>query len=445
MKKKYPDHEDSEHHNLQKSTPAATFDFIGRDMRIRKHVIGVIRRLYEQHGFSPQDTPIIENAIVFAGHHGEGEEILFRLQDKHGIPLVLRYDQTVPLGRIVATHADLPYPYRRFQIAYAFRDEDPDGRHLRQFIQCDADTVGCSSLAADAEAIMLAYRGLRELGFKWFIIRINHRRIFQAIASLHGLNEEGVVKGIQRAIDKSDKHTREGLEGLKKDLSSYGLSNPVIQTIVDILALKGNPGEILNGIGRILAGQVTAERGIAEIREILSYLPTEVMSVIEIDVSLSRGADYYTGFILEGVINEGDQGAVLGGGRYDNLVEAFGAPPEPAVGMAFGLDRIISTMKSLDMLDGLEVDPDRTLVVSGREDSVNDVIMIAEILRNQLINVSTVFASVPPEKQAELARSQNCTVVVGINQGVEISCVDGNGTNLIELVSSILADKTAIG
>lgn len=334
--------------NLRLAVPPGTSDIFGARMQLREHALHIIELVYKQFGFEPLSTPILENAIVFNGHHGEGEKILFSFWDKKDVPLVLRYDLTVPLARVMGMYPDISLPFKRYQIAPSFRDDEPDKGHFREFIQCDADIVGVADLAADAETIIMADAGLRQIGFESYNIRVNHRSILRGIAEyICGHNCD--VLSFQRSLDFSDKVLRQGIEGIKSDLAEKGFSNESIDRITPILELNGDPVSVLDQLFSMLMDNCFIGCGTHELHTILAYLPKEVYSKITIDFTLARGADYYTGFILEGVIPDIPVGAVLGGGRYDNLMSAAGGTSEPAVGMAFGLDRIITAMEELSM------------------------------------------------------------------------------------------------
>ena len=323
------------------SIPLGTSDVKGFDARVKDYVLGKIKEVYENYGFEPLYTPIIENAEVFNGHHGEGEKLLFKLKDKQGMDLVLKYDSTVPLARVISMYPEIQKPYKRYQLQESFRDDDVDKGHFREFVQCDGDVVGANTLLADAEIIMIAYDGLDKIGFSDFTIRINHRKIIQGIAEKAGIySDSGFIK-IQRAIDYADKIIKNGVAGIKQDLEKRNVSDTVINVICDLVNIvTEDPFETLDKIQGYLADSNSALEGIQELREILTYIPSKVLSKVKIDFTLARGADYYTGFIIESIINNIELGAVLGGGRFDNLVEAFCDEKVPAVGMAFGLERI---------------------------------------------------------------------------------------------------------
>ncbi len=351
------------------SIPLGTSEIFGVDMRRRQAVIDTIRSVYETFGFEPLHTPILENAEVFNGHHGEGEKLLFTFADSQGERLVNRYDLTVPLARFAGSRPEIPRPLKRYQIETVFRDDKPDLGHFREFTQCDGDVIGNACLSADAEVVNVAHFGLSKLGFSDFTIRVNHRDIIKAIAEKAGVFDDAGVLMVQRALDFSDKVTKSGVEGIRRDLVDYGAPDNVINTIIEMILLDGSDAlEKLSAIEQALGFSETGLAAVDELRTIIEMVPDSILGKTSVDLTLARGADYYTGFILEGVITSVPVGAVLGGGRYDNLVGKFGDKQEPAVGMAFGLERIVTAMKMLGMFNDIEL-PERILVVDGSSGS----------------------------------------------------------------------------
>ena len=351
------------------SIPLGTSEIFGVDMRRRQAVIDTIRSVYETFGFEPLHTPILENAEVFNGHHGEGEKLLFTFADSQGERLVNRYDLTVPLARFAGSRPEIPRPLKRYQIETVFRDDKPDLGHFREFTQCDGDVIGNACLSADAEVVNVAHFGLSKLGFSDFTIRVNHRDIIKAIAEKAGVFDDAGVLMVQRALDFSDKVTKSGIEGVRRDLTDYGTPENVIDTIIEMILLDGDDAlGKLSAIEQALNFSETGLAAVDELRTILEMVPDSILDKTSVDLTLARGADYYTGFILEGVITSIPVGAVLGGGRYDNLVGKFGDKQEPAVGMAFGLERIVTAMKMLGMFNDIEL-PERILVVDGSSGS----------------------------------------------------------------------------
>ena len=348
--------------------PLGTSEIFGVEMRRRQAVIDTIRDVYERFGFEPLHTPVLEYAEVFNGHHGEGEKLLFRLEDSQGNRLVNRYDLTVPLARFAANHPEIMRPLKRYQIESVFRDDEPDLGHFREFTQCDGDTIGNPCLSADAEVINLAYLGLSELGFDDFIIRVNHRGIIKAIAEKANIFDDAGILMVQRALDFSDKVTKSGISGIKTDLLDHGVPRSVVDVIIEMIRLDGDCALAkLAVIEQALTSSQVGRDAVNELYAILEMVPESILDKVSVDLTLARGA-------------------VLGGGRYDNLVGKFGDQPEPAVGMAFGLERIITAMKLLDMFDDIGL-PERVLVVADDFSDTRSVLTSVTELRRSGIAV----------------------------------------------------------
>lgn len=374
---------------MKKKIPIGTNDILGYEMQIREHIIGIIKKTLVNHGFMPQHTPAIEHEETFNGHHGEGEKIMFRLKDLNNIPLVLRYDLTVPLARVICRYPEILMPYKRYQISPVWRDDKIDKGHFREFYQCDGDIVGTKSPMADADIIMLSYRGLNSLGFSNFIIRINHRMIIEGIVEKYGaFNKECALK-LQRSLDAIDKEVKGKREKIYQNLKKKEINKSVIQIVLKIMEMSGDIDSILKKIKIILNNTVAIE-GISNLQEILSYIPQKVKKYLDFDISLARGADYYTGFILEGIIPNVAVGAVLGGGRYDNLIAALGGKSICAVGMSFGLDRITTALKDLKKINKKVIIPSKILI-AGIETESHKLFKITELIRQHKINVDLYY------------------------------------------------------
>lgn len=373
------------------SIPVGTADIYGTNLIRRLDVIGKLENVYQSYGFEPLVTPTIEIASVFGGHHGEGEKIFFRLKDKVGQDLILRYDLTVPLARFISSHPEICLPFKRYQFAQSFRDDDVDHGHFREFIQCDGDIIGDGTLTADAEIINIAHDGLQTVGFPNFIIRLNHRQLIKGLAE-YACGPNYDLLAVQRALDFADKTIKNGLVGVKQDLLARGITPEAAEKIISLLAIQGSPDEIIGKLKVILKDFSSAISGLDELEKILSFLSKKVRSRVSIDLTLARGADYYTGFILEGKIPDIKVGAVLGGGRYDGLVGSFGGNSSPATGMAFGLDRIITALNDLGINDNVF---SNIVLVACSPERIFPGIRFAEKLRKVgfKVNTSTLFAT----------------------------------------------------
>lgn len=424
------------------SIPEGTSDFIGINARLRDYILEVVKKYYEKFGFEPLYTPMVENAEVFNGHHGEGEKLLFKLYDKLGKPLVLKYDSTVPLARVVSMHPEMKMPYKRYQLQPSFRDDEIDRGHFREFIQCDGDIVGSESLVSDSEFVVIAYKVLNELGFKDFTLRLNHRKIIQGIAEKAGVNDKEGLLEIQRAIDYADKITKNGLDGIRSDLARRGVTPKVIECILELVeCVTDNVDQSLNNVELKMKDYPIALEGVKELREITAYLPKEVLDKSKVDFTLARGADYYTGFIIEGKINNIKLGAVLGGGRYDNLVAAFSGNRVPAVGMAFGLERIISAMEELGLDKNQEIVP-KKVVVACKSDNQKNMSEIMEVINDLRSDFDVdVLYEASNEDIKNCYEERNSNLVISIADSKEANLIYNSGDKeFFEHVLSKLAN-----
>ena len=378
------------------SIPVGTTDYYGFEARLRDYVLSVIAEIYQKYGFESLYTPLFENDIVFRGHHGEGEKILFTMKDKLGEPYVLKYDSTVPLARVISMHNDIILPYKRYQLQQSYRDDEIDKGHFREFVQCDGDVVGTDSLITDAEFVQIAYDGLSKLGFNDYTIRLNHRKLIKAIADKANINDKPGLLQIQRAIDLADKVNKGGIKDIEIELKKAGIEDSVVKIILELVLISKSNPEIITKLNKINnyfgVSNHNAKSGTDDLKQIIDYLPDKVKKTINIDFTLARGADYYTGFIIEAVINNLKLGAVLGGGRYDNLVEAFSDKKVPAVGMAFGMERLIVAMKELGLDKRMVKNDDTKLLLYVADDKVDVGAHIAGQLREKY-NVSVILES----------------------------------------------------
>jgi histidyl-tRNA synthetase len=327
-----------------------TRDFLPERMILRQYVINKLQTVFENFGFEPLDTPAIEYAEVLEGKYGEeADKLLYRFEDRGGRHIGLRYDLTVPLARVVATHPELARPFKRYQIAPVWRAEKPQKGRYREFWQCDVDTVGSSSMLADAEVICVAYDALRRLGFERFRIKINNRKILAAIAEHIGVASENAAH-VFRSIDKLDKI---GVEGVRRELSEGGLDSTLIEKLLQFLRVRDRADVVLSELASKLADNLQGVEGIKELGELVQQLQWLGVSDenFEIDCSMVRGLDYYTGPIFETVVEEPKIGSISGGGRYDNLVGLFVNRPVPATGVSLGLERIVDVLEELHLGD----------------------------------------------------------------------------------------------
>lgn len=395
---------------MKKSKPLGTLDIFGVEFENRDYVCQQLKKVYQSFGYDPLQTPALEFAEVFKGHHGEGEKLFFHLKDAQGTDLVLRYDMTVPFARFATNHPDLVRPIKRYQMQMAYRDDAVDKGHFREFMQCDGDIIGTTSLAADADIINLAVTGLLSLGFKNFVIRINHRDIIKGIAEELGYKDKEGILRIQRAFDCADKFgkSQASTDDFTQKLLDRKFSLQEIATITSLIFGEFDFEQTDMLLKRVNYNQ-NVEHGLTELKKIISYLPREILDHCVLDLTLARGADYYTGFILEGIIPDSGVGAVLGGGRYDNLVKACGGTDIGCVGMAFGLDRICVAMTDKDMYPKLLCP--KVLIGTNNSPSV-EMFTEANKLRSRGINCDLSFDFQNFEDASNYAKARNFSGII---------------------------------
>ena len=350
------------------SIPKGTRDFSPAEMAKRNYIFGTIRDVYALYGFRPIETPAMENLSTLMGKYGEeGDKLLFKILNSgdftHGLTTDdfgagnaarlaaricekgLRYDLTVPFARYVVQHRDeLQLPFKRYQIQPVWRADRPQRGRYREFYQCDADIVGSDSLLNEVELVQIVDTVFTRLGIR-VAIKINNRKILSGIAEVIGAPEK--ITDITVAIDKLDKI---GLDGVNAELARAGLTPEAIAKIQPIIALTGTNDEKLASIRNVLAGSEAGLKGNDEVAYVLTAAGTLALhNRVELDLTLARGLNYYTGCIFEVKALDVEIGSITGGGRYDNLTGIFGLPGLSGVGISFGADRIYDVLNQLDL------------------------------------------------------------------------------------------------
>ncbi|MEY3989511.1 MAG: hypothetical protein RI985_592 [Chloroflexota bacterium] len=323
-------------------------DLLPQAMMLRQHIIGTLREVFERYGFEPLQTPTLEHAETLEGKLGDEERLIYRFEDHGGRKLAMRYDQTVPLARVVAQYqSQLQMPWRRYAVGASYRGERTQRGRYREFYQADVDIVGSSSPVADAEIIAVLTDALTALGFDNFVTLLSHRQILGGIARVSGL-DEAAAGGVYRAIDKLDKI---GPDGVRTELMNSGVSADACDRILHLVSLSGDSDTVLDALATALAGDERAQAAIVNLREIIAAatamgVPSNRYAVAP---RLARGLSYYTGMVCEAVVESPPMGSLLGGGRYDDLIGLFADRSLPTVGIAFGLDRLHDVMEELGM------------------------------------------------------------------------------------------------
>jgi histidyl-tRNA synthetase len=321
-------------------------DHLPQAMLLRQHIITTLTAVFERYGFEPLSTSVVEYAETLEGKLGDEEKLIYRFEDHGGRRLALRYDQTVPLARVVAQYASqINLPWRRYAIGPSYRGERPARGRYREFWQADVDIVGSSSPLADAEIVAVVTDALGALEFPGFVTLLNHRQVLGGIARASGLDEEA-AGGVYRAIDKLDKI---GADGVREELLRSGVAGAAAEHILEMVMLEGESDAMLTELAQRLAGDERALAAVENLRAIVTYLdnmgvPAECYTVAP---RLARGLSYYTGAVFESISSHWPEGSLLGGGRYDELVGLFANRSVPTVGLAFGIDRLHDVMEEL--------------------------------------------------------------------------------------------------
>ncbi len=338
-------------------------DYLPAQMNGRQKMIATIKRVYESYGFLPLDTPALEYRVTLLGYGDENTKQIFGFENPEEEEVALRFDLTAPLARVVAQYPDLPLPFRRYQVAPVWRADKPDPGRFREFLQFDLDTVGSSSMAADAEILCGMYDTLRALGIQNFRIRFSDRKVLNSLLDFAGIAHAFSHK-VFRVLDKLDKI---GLEGVSAELTNgrtdasgdkipgLGLSAAQVGRIKEFLALpQGKRTAVLSDLGLLFKSVPSAAEPMDELAALCTSLDALDLpdSAVALDPSLARGLEYYTGPVFEAVLTDAPEfGSVFGGGRYDGLVERFLGKSIPAVGASIGVDRLFAAMQKLGLVD----------------------------------------------------------------------------------------------
>lgn len=327
-------------------------DYLPADMAPRRAMIRTIERVFEAHGFGPLDTPALEYAEILTGKYGdEGEKLLYRFEDHGGRPVALRYDLTVPLARVVAQHGgQIAMPLRRYHIASVWRADKPQRGRFREFMQCDVDIVGSSSAVADAEILIAGLSVLKALGIEGARLHLNHRGLLRALLSWAQVAEGKPQLLALRAIDKWDKV---GAEGVRAELG--GVEGLGAETADRLMTAFSQAGADDDDVLDRLQALVGADEAFDRLRQVQSLVAAAGLGdMLRIDATIARGLDYYTGVIYETRLTDPSVagiGAVMSGGRYDELVGMFGKQQVPATGISVGLDRLLAALRELALVE----------------------------------------------------------------------------------------------
>ncbi len=417
------------------SIPKGTRDFGPIEMAKRNYIFDTIRRAFTLFGYAQIETPAMENLQTLMGKYGdEGDKLLFKILNSgdflkdvasddleaKNLPKLmrqmcekgLRYDLTVPFARFVVQHRnDIQMPFKRFQIQPVWRADRPQKGRYREFFQCDADVVGSESLLNEVELLMLADHVFSNLSIR-VAIKINNRKILSGIAELIGYPDK--IVDITVAIDKIDKV---GLENVEEELRQKGIDDEAIAKLRPLLTLTGSNAEKLATISSLLSTTADGQKGIEELEYVVErYADTQSTSTLEIDISLARGLNYYTGTIIEIKALDVEIGSISGGGRYDNLTGVFGMPGISGVGISFGADRIYDVLNQLDLYPaGIGKALDVLFVNFGDKESRRALNIIAT-LHKEGISAELYPDTAKMKKQMALADNLNVPYVAIIGE-----------------------------
>ena len=417
--------------------PKGTRDFSPEEMAKRNYIFDTIKSVFKLYGFQQIETPAMENLSTLMGKYGdEGDKLLFKilnsgdflqtanaeaLAEKNSVKLInsisekgLRYDLTVPFARYVVQHnGELTMPFKRYQIQPVWRADRPQKGRYREFYQCDADVVGSDSLLNEAELVQIVDEVFARFGVN-VTLKVNNRKILSGIAEIVG--ELDRLTDITVAIDKLDKI---GLDNVNAELREKGVSAEAVEKLQPIILLSGSNEEKLATLKNVLAESETGLKGIEEIETILGLLSSANLRLtLEIDLTLARGLNYYTGAIFEVKANDVEMGSISGGGRYDNLTGVFGLQGLSGVGISFGADRIYDVLNQLDLYPKETVNATKILFVCFGDAEIAYSMPLVKEVRNAGIPAEIYPTPAKMKKQLGYADSKNIkyVAIVGSNE-----------------------------
>ena len=368
---------------IQPRTLKGFRDYLPEAMIPRERLMEISRSVYRSYGFCPIDTPALEHADVLCGKGGdEADKQMFRFEDHGKRDVGMRFDLTVPLARFVAKHGnDLGMPFKRYHIATVWRGEKPQAGRYREFVQCDFDTIGTTSMASDIETALVINDLMRAIGFEKFAIRTNNRKVLNGVLEQNDLKEHSVV--VLRALDKLPKI---GADKVRDEMmSTSGASAAQVDEVLKLTSIKGNNQEVLKQLEPLCASNEIAREGLDQLTQLVDATAAVGISDdnFQVDVSIARGLDYYTGTIFETFLDElPGIGSVCSGGRYDNLAQLYTKQELPGIGASLGLDRLLTAMQELGMIEPTRTTAD-VLVAQFDAESLNEYLKIAAALRGQ--------------------------------------------------------------
>jgi histidyl-tRNA synthetase len=415
--------------------PKGTRDFSPEEMVKRNYIFDTIKSVFRKYGYQEIQTPTMENLDTLTGKYGdEGDKLIFKILNSGDFlakvspeklqaatsksitseisEKALRYDLTVPFARYVVMHQnDIALPFKRFQVQPVWRADRPQKGRYREFYQCDADVVGSDSLLNEAEFVLIYQEALSNLGLKDFTIKINNRKILSGIAEIIGKPE--LIIDMTVAIDKLDKI---GMDGVLKELLEKGFGESDIEKLKPIIELDGSNAEKIEKLKSVLIKSETGLKGIAELEILFNYIeqlkiPNSKLQT-ELDITLARGLNYYTGAIFEVKSNEVAMGSIGGGGRYDDLTGMFGLKDLTGVGISFGADRIYDVLDELGLFPTTTNETTRVLISNFDEAAETYALPILSQLRQNGIAAELYPQTAKLKKQLSYADAKRIPYVI---------------------------------
>ncbi len=382
-------------------------DLLPQEMALRLGVLDAVRNVFERHGFEPLETPSLEYHSTLTGKEGgESEMLMYHFRDHGDREVGLIYDLTVPLARVMASHPELPKPFKRYQIQRVWRAEKPQKGRYREFTQCDFDIVGSESMMADAQVISVLDEGARAAGFQQYKVLVNHRQVLQGILEAARVPPDKAKEAII-AIDKLDKV---GQSGVDAELKRRGI--PQAEELLQAIMVSGKPGEVLGGLSKLIGDTESGKRGLTEMEDLLN-LVGHLGSRVVFSPSLARGQGYYTGPVYEVQLEEPKIGSIAGGGRYDGLIGIFSGSPVPATGASFGIDRLTTALAELGR--GAEALKTPVVVCHFGAGASAEALIAAERIRGAGVNCDVYAGEAALGKQLKYAdkRGFRFAVIIG--------------------------------
>ena len=416
------------------SIPKGTRDFSPAVMLKRNYIMGVIKKAFQTFGYLPIETPSMENLSTLMGKYGEeGDRLIFKILNSGDYlkkvdanvdfdskkmtskisEKALRYDLTVPFARyVVQNQNEIAFPFKRYQVQPVWRADRPQKGRFREFFQCDADVVGSPSLLYEVELIQLYDTVFTELKLPT-IIKLNNRKLLSGIAEVIGEGDKLI--DITVAIDKLDKI---GLEKVKEEMQTKGVSDSAIEKLDPILNMKGDAKQKLATMREVLADSVIGLEGVEEIQTVIDKVDVLGLDTAELDfdLTLARGLNYYTGSIFEVEAKGVQMGSIGGGGRYDDLTGIFGLKDMPGIGISFGLDRIYLVVEELNLFPSLEADFTQVLFVNFGESEADYCLKALRDLRKAGINSELYPDAAKMKKQMNYANKKGIPYVVLVGE-----------------------------